>query len=136
MLDLNSHVSVAQSIAPRTFDTDGTVDGSDVDLANFDAAVVLLEAGTWATDGSYAFNIQHADDDGAGSPDTYSDVAAADLDGSEITVTSASNDNVVAAVGYIGNKRWLRVQMTTSGNTSGTLEAAAHVVRGKGRKHT
>lgn len=136
MRDLNSRLSVAPSILPRNFNADGTVDGLDVDLANFDSAVVELVAGTWAVDGTYTFNIQEADDDGAGAPDTYANVAAADLDGTELAVTSASVDNTVAQIGYKGNKRWLRVQMITAANTSGTFDASASVIRGNGRKLT
>lgn len=136
MLDLNSHISVAQSLAPRQVDVDGTVNGTSVDLANFDAAAVVGNAGLWATDGSYLFAVEEADDDGTGSPGAFVAVAAADLDGAFVAVTATTNDSLSQQVGYIGNKRHIRATITTSGNVSGTLQVSADVVRGKGRKLT
>ena len=134
MRDLNAHLSVVQSLAPQSVDADGSVDGADVDLANFDSAVAIGNAGLWATDGSYIFVLQHADDDGTGAPDTYADVPAASVDGAFTAVTATTNDNVAQQVGYLGNKRWLRVRLTTSGNTSGTFVGGAVIARGNGRK--
>ena len=133
MLDMNAHLSVAQSLRPQEVNADGTVNGENVDLANYDAAVVVIDAGAWATDGTNTFVVEEADDDGTGAPDTYAAVADADLDGTEPVVDGATDDDQIYTIGYIGGKRWLRVSVVTTANTSGTFQLAASVIRGKGR---
>jgi len=130
MLDLNSHISVAQTLAPAVHAA--TANGADVDLANYDAAVLVFDVGV-VTANDLVLTVQEADDDGAGAPDTYANVAAANLDGTIPTLTTAT-DEAVTTVGYIGNKRWIRAVVTDGGTGSASFGVA--VVRGKGRKHT
>lgn len=129
MLDLKAHISPAQTLRPAARTADAN--GENVDLANFDAAVVVIDVGTW-TDGTHTFEVQEADDDGSGSPDTWAAVADADLDGSEPVVDGAADDDQIYEIGYIGGKRWLRVVVTVASATTGAVYAAT-VVRGKGR---
>lgn len=131
MLDLNSHIDVEQDLAVTELDTDGTTDGGGVDLAGYDAAVVVVTAGTWATDGTYTPKVQESADDS-----TYTDVDEDDLDGSFAAISSAATDNLVQQVGYHGNSRYIRVRFTTASNTSGTLPVASAVIRSKARKLT
>jgi len=131
---LEQHISVAQSLRPQEVNADATVTGEDVDLAGYDAATVVIDVGAWATDGTNTFEVQEADDDGAGSPDTYAAVAAADLNGTEPVVDGATDDDQIYQLEYIGGKRWIRVVVVTTANTSGTLQLAASVARGKARK--
>lgn len=130
MLDLKSHIAPAQSIAPAAYTA--TTNGADVDLANYDAAVFVVDVGVVTAD-DLVLTFQEADDDGAGAPDSYADVAAADLDGSIPTLTTAT-DETIATVGYIGNKRWVRAVVTDSGTGDGIVSVT--VIRGKGRKLT
>ncbi|WP_409469066.1 hypothetical protein [Streptomyces sp. HC307] len=106
--------------------TNGTVNGTGVDLhENKDAsrsAMLIVHSGT-ITDGSHAVTLQESDDNS-----TFTNVAAADLQGSNPTVTSTDDDKIYE-VGYVGSKRYLRASVTTSGaTTGGTLGAA--IVRG------
>ncbi|MFF0867635.1 Bbp16 family capsid cement protein [Nonomuraea sp. NPDC003560] len=120
-------ISVAVSLpaAART----ATANGTGVDLNGYNAAAVVITSGT-VTDGSvYTFEVQESDDNA-----TFTAVADADLIGTEPTLSSA-DDNVVREVGYKGNKRYIRVALTTvTGATTGGLFAAI-VVRGKPRKY-
>lgn len=127
--DIKNHISPAQSLRPAAHTAD--TDGADVDLANFDAACVVIDLGAW-TDGTHTFEVQHADDDGTGSPDTYAAVADADLDGTEPVVDAADEDDTVHEIGYHGIKRWLRVSVTVAAATTGAVYGAS-VVRGRGR---
>lgn len=120
--DIKNQVSVAQSIAPGNH-TSGDSTGSGVDLANFDAAVVVLDVGT-VSDGAFSIEVQDAADDGSGSPDTWEAVADDDLDGSEPGTLSA---DTVTEIGYHGRRRHLRVVATDGG--TGNADFGASVVR-------
>lgn len=128
--DIKNHINVAQTLRPAA--RTASANGLDVDLANFDAATVIIDAGTW-TDGSHTFEVQHADDNGSGAPDTYAAVDAADLDGTEPVVDGATDDDQIYEIGYRGIKRWLRVIVTVAGAPATGAVYAATVVRGKGR---
>lgn len=123
--DIANHVSVAQTITPGAFTSTQT--GSGVDLANFDAAAVVIDVGA-VSDGAFSFEVQHAEDDGTGSPDTWEAVADDDLDGSEPGSISA---NTVTTIGYHGIRRHLRVVATDGG--TGDASFGASVLRAKGR---
>ena len=130
MRDLNSHIDAVQSLAPAA--RTGNANGSAVDLANYDGAVVVIDAGAW-TDGTHTFQVEEAPDDGTGSPGTFTAVADADLDGTEPVVSDANSDGQIYKIGYHGNKRWLRVTVAVSGATNGAVYGAS-IVRGFARK--
>ncbi|WP_432193805.1 hypothetical protein [Streptomyces sp. bgisy027] len=123
--DIKNHLSIVQTIEPANYQATET--GTDVDLAGFDAAAVVITVGA-ATDTGFSFEVQEADDDGTGAPDTYAAVAAADLDGTEPATAVAA---AVTVLGYHGIKRWLRVVATDTG--TGNADFGVAVVRGKGR---
>jgi hypothetical protein len=76
-------------------------------------ALLAIVAGLW-TDGTHTFKVQEADDDGAGAPDTWGDVAAADLQGTAPVIDGLDDDNTVHLVEYIGEKEWVRVVNTVT----------------------
>ncbi|WP_318203022.1 hypothetical protein [Streptomyces sp. SCL15-4] len=96
--------------------TNGTVNGTSVDLhENKDAsrsAMLIVHTGT-ITDGTHAVVLQESDDNS-----TWSTVAAADLQGSALSIAS-TDDDTVFELGYKGSKRYLRASVTTSSATSG-----------------
>jgi hypothetical protein len=109
--------TAAKSVLPllRT----ATVNGSSVDLRDCDGALVLLEIGT-ITDGTFTPKLEESTNDS-----DWTDVAAADLDGSFTAATSAADDTV-QLVGYKGNTRYIRVTYTVTGapGTGGTVGAS------------
>lgn len=98
----------------------GTANGTTVDRADaspapvdmFQSIMFAIITGT-ITDGSHAFAVE-ASDDGT----TWAAVPAAELRGS-VPTAEAVDDNKVYDVGYDGPKRFVRVNCTTSGATSG-----------------
>lgn len=125
-LDIVRDLAAAQTIAPSTYSTDQT--GSSVDLQNFHAAAVLIDAGAH-TDGTHDFTVEESDDDS-----TWNDVASSDLIGSTPTIDgSSSNASQIHEVGYVGTKRHIRVTTTTSGTTTGAAYGVL-VVRSHARK--
>lgn len=99
-----------------------------IDLQGFNGALVQVFSGT-ITDGTlYTFELTHGDEsdlsDGAAVPDD-------DLLGTEPEFAAATDDDTVKEFGYIGSKRYLRVDLKTvtgSPSTGGIFGAA--VVKG------
>ncbi len=115
---LSSRISVAQTLVPAVRTASAT--GAGVDLAGYHAAAVYIVAGT-VTDGTHTPVVQESDDNV-----TFTNVAAEDLQGSLANIAS----NTVQEIGYIGNKRYIRVNVTVSGATTGGVYGA-FVVRGR-----
>lgn len=115
---LSSRISVAQSLVPAARTANAT--GTGIDLAGYHAAAIYIVAGT-ITDGTHTPIVQESDDNV-----TYTDVAAEKLQSALANITS----NSVQEVGYIGNKRYIRINATVAGATTGGVYAA-FVVRGR-----
>lgn len=121
----DAHNSVEQKVALaiQAITTDTTTAGAILDLANVEAIEFLIAAGV-LTDGAYAVLIEHGNDSG------LSDAAAvadAQLLGTELLAGFAlTDDNKVSRIGYIGNKRFVRLSIVSSSTTTGgTLGAVA-----------
>ncbi len=118
-----------RSVSPAAR-VNGTATGSTVDRtlsggggANewHQSAMVVVQTGT-ITDGSHAVSVEHSDDGAA-----WSAAPATDLQGSAPTILAADDDRVFE-VGYIGNKRYLRVVVVTTGATTGGIFGAVIVL--------
>lgn len=120
--DIKNNVLVVHSLSPAAR-TDGTVNGTKADLRGYESAMVLFHVGA-RTDGSHALKVTESSDDS-----TYTEVAAADLHGSLTAVAGAGQQNAVQAVGYIGNKPYIKAQIVTTGSTSGAIIGAT-IIKG------
>lgn len=120
-VDLYNNLSVVTTLAPAARTASGN--GSTVDLQGYEGAMIQAVVGT-ITDGTHSLTVQESDD---GS--TWSDVAASDLQGSFANLASDTNQKV----GYLGTKRYIRVNATVSGATTGGVYAVV-VVRSNPRK--
>jgi hypothetical protein len=122
--DLKAHITPVSSL--RAASRAGAVNGASVDIANYDAAVVVIDAGAMNNaDNIITFEIQDSNDNAAWAP-----VAAGFLDGAQPVINAA---NQVVEVGYHGIKRYLRVAITAVAGTGPTLICSAIVVCGKPR---
>lgn len=122
MLGVTKNVSAAASLGPAARTADAT--GTGVDLAGFERALILIASGT-ITDGTHTVEIQESDDN-----TTFTAVADADLDGTE----AAINDDEIVELGYLGNKRYIRVFVDVAGATTGGVYSATVVRMGPARK--
>lgn len=120
--DLKNNIDVLTSLDPKAYTS--STNGASADLRGFESAVVAFVVGT-VTDGTHTPKVQEAPDDGSGSPGTFTDVAAADLQGTFANLADDTNQRV----GYIGGQRHLRAVLTVSGASTGA-EVAAVVIRG------
>lgn len=122
MRDMKSNQDVVQSLAPAS--QTAAVNGTGVDLRGYDAAMVTINAGAaGGTSPSFTFEVQESDDNSA-----FTAVADADLQGTEPVITAAQ---AAVRIGYIGNKRYIRVAITAASGTSPTLLCSANVHRGR-----
>lgn len=98
-----------------------------IDLQGFEGALIIVESGDITDGDAYTFELKEGNDSG------LSDAAAvadADLLGSE-PVFATTDDNKVKSFGYIGSKRYIRVDLkscTGSPSTGGYFTAL--VVKG------
>lgn len=117
MKDIKNNVGVVKTINPAAYNTAQT--GASADLSGYDAAMAVMHCGA-ITDGTHTPKLQESDDNS-----TFTDVAAADLDGSFAAMTA----NTIQRVGYVGAKRYIRVYVTSSGTTGAVYGAV--IVLGK-----
>lgn len=119
--DINKETVVVSSIGPVAALT-ATTTGASVDLAGFRSASVVLHVGV-ATDGTFVPTLEESDDNSS-----FTEVAAANLSGSFASIT-ASTDELVQEVGYLGSKRYIRVVLTETVASAGALISAL-VIKG------
>ena len=128
--DLSNNLDVVRAILAQTIDSSNLVSGN-LDLAGASSAAILIEFGDIAEMGASPegaakidVHLEHADDDGTGSPGTYADVVKADTTGALASFTgglvlSPVSDLVPVKVGYIGGKRFARVTLEPTGLSTG-----------------
>lgn len=120
MRDLKNNMDAQESIAPllRT----ASVNGSGIDLGDFDGAMAVFHSEAAITDGDHTPKLQESDDNSA-----WSDVAAADQEGALVDFSS-SNEGI-QRVGYKGAKRYVRAVITAANTTTGGIIGCT-IIRG------
>lgn len=131
MRDLYSNLAFSVGIAAAANSADAN--GSNIDMQGYDSLMLIANVGvegdTLGPSDDINLEVEHADDDGTGSPDTWSDVADADLLNSVTGANTGTFAHIDAdaeipamfATGYIGGKRWVRVVVNVTGtHTNGT----------------
>lgn len=96
--------------------------GNIVDLADAEGAMLVLQTGTVTDAGTASgFTTKLQESDTTADAD-FTDVAAADLNGTELAVTDDADDSVaVGVIGYIGNKRYVRAVATGTTGTNAVI---------------
>lgn len=122
MRDLSSNIGPAVSVAPDG-DRTASVNGSGVDLRDYDAAAVLFYFGT-VTDGGWTPSVEESDNNS-----DFTAVAAADLVGALSAVDDTGSDTIQKA-SYVGSKRYIRAVVTESTASTTGAKFSALVVRG------
>jgi hypothetical protein len=126
--DLKNNLTPLSALPPASRNGNAATNGTDIDRTQaglgFEALVFYVHTGA-RTDGSVAFKLQEADDNGSGAAGTYADVAAGDQIGTFAAFGAAGDQNkVLNEVAYIGTKRWVRLVSTQSGATTGAFWGA------------
>jgi len=123
MRDLHSNLTPKVALTPQAISTDTATNGEIVDLQGYQSVAFFLQSAT-LTDGTYTPSLV------AGDQSDLSDgvaVTAAELIGTIAAATfAATDDDAIKSIGYKGDKRYIRLVVTSAGTTSGgTLSACA-----------
>ena len=115
--------------------------GNTVDRQGFDSVALAASVGvsgdTLSGSVKIELEVEHAEDDGTGSPDTWEDCADTDLlnsvagtnPGTFAVIDDPAEDDLVYATGYIGDRRFVRVVANLTGtHTNGTPVSAVAVL--------
>ena len=133
MRDLHNNMSPVRCISPQAKTTIAATVGKVVDLKGYEGAEILISYGSiTATNATLTPVVKDGDATG-----TLASVADTYLLGTEANAgiaagtprTSNSNKNVTKRLGYIGNKRYLNVEVAST-VTAATI-ISVEVVRGR-----
>lgn len=121
LFDLHDNCEVALALAAQTIATDTTTNGAIIDTLGFHGLEFILQSAA-ITDGAYTVTLTHGDDSGLSDGAT---VSADDLLGS--IAFADTDDNAAKRIGYIGKKRYVRLNVVSTGTTTGGAFAATAV---------
>ena len=145
MKDLSNNISPAVSLpaAVRT----AAANGTGVDLQGYESATVLVDVGaegdTLSSSVHFEVSLEESDDNS-----TFTDVAQSSIIDRTIAsggiflkldgTTGGDPDTTggIFRVGYVGNKRYIRVVLAKTGTHSNGTPIGAMVVRGSARHST
>lgn len=117
MKDMHNRLSVAVALDQSNITSDTTTAGNIIDRAGDESLEFVPFTGT-ITDGDYTVLVEHGDDSGlsdaAAVPDTQ-------LLGTEAgaSFTADTDDDSVSKIGYVGDKRYVRVSIVSTNTTTG-----------------
>lgn len=132
MKDLHNNIDIVSVLDPVV--VSATATHTDIDLAGFNSAELMIWLGTDAGSGlgdsnKLTFTLYDSNDG-----ETYAVVETADMlgvtpsSGVILTVDSTDEDNTLYHFGYVGGKRYLQLVVTETGNVSCPM--AIGVVKG------
>jgi hypothetical protein len=127
MRDLHNHIAVQRAISPVSV-ADNTAQVSQIiDRRGYQALEFVINVGSLA-DADATFTVLVEDGDNSALSDNAA-VADAELLGTEAAASFIfSDDNAVRKIGYVGNKRYVRLTITPAANASAALLAAVAVL--------
>ena len=145
MKDLSNNISPAVRLAAAV--RRAAANGTGVDLQGYESATVLVDVGaegdTLSSSVHFEVSLEESDDNS-----TFTDVAQASIiDGTiasggiflKLDGTAGGNPDSTGGifrVGYVGNKRYIRVVLAKTGTHSNGTPIGAMVVRGSARHST
>lgn len=136
MRDLANSIAAVATVVPAVYDADAT--GVTVDLAGFESATVVANVGvegiTLSTTDKIELVLQHSDDDSTWTAVAQSEVVEGTVS-SGVFFTADGNADIpaVATIGYIGGKRYVRVNADFSGTHGTGTPMGAVIVKGHPR---
>ena len=126
--DLYNHMEQASAFDFAVISSDTTTTGNIIDTTGFNSITFLLAASAY-TDGAYAMTLTEGDDSG------LSDGATVE---SKFIIGDASTISVGAAntpkrLGYVGKKRYVRLNIVSTATTTGATLGAT-VIKGHAKE--
>jgi hypothetical protein len=125
MRDITNNIHVARAISGGAAGTDNTAIVSQIiDRRGFDALAFLINIGA-NTDADVTFAVLIEDGDASNLSDAAA-VVDEQLTGTELLAGfQFDDDNEVRKIGYVGDKRYVRMTITPTGNNSGNIYVSA-----------
>lgn len=114
--DLTDRVNFSEALqrSQRT----GSPTSTSVDVGSSEAQMLVLEVSSY-TDGTHKFQFEESDQSGSG----FSQVASNLKSGDSVPTVSGTGDTGTYRLGYLGNSRYLRLNTTSGGGTTGATYA-------------
>ena len=123
-IDQKTVLKPISALDTPTITSDTTTSGNIIDTLGFEAVTLVFQAGAIAA-GVATPTFTEGDDSGLSDGAA---VATTDLLGTVADVTfAATDDNDVKWIGYRGDKRFLKVDIDTTGTTTSTVIGVAAV---------
>ena len=122
MRDMKSKVEAREALASQTINTDTTTAGAIIDTLGFGEVLFGLQSAT-ITLGTATPLIEHGD-----ASDLADAAAVADsmLNGTEAGAQLiVTDDNAIKTVGYVGDKRYVRLSVVSTASCNGVFSAFA-----------
>lgn len=125
--DIFSLTKAVAAVTPRRLTDDTVVTGATIDRSGFDSLEFVIATGTLADAGaSFAVTVEHDNDSAMG---IASNPAASELVGTPAGASfTEASDGVIRRIGYIGDKRYVRIKITPTGNASSADVAAVAIL--------
>ena len=119
--ELYSTTAPVVALNTSAISSDTTTNGVIIDTAGYESILFVIQSGTLA-DGTYTPLIQEGNDSGLSDA---ASVADGDLTNTEASVAfAATDDNAVKSIAYVGDKRYVRLNIVSASTSSGgTLSA-------------
>lgn len=126
--DLHNHINLKRGISPAAAATDNTAFVSQiVDTRGYGSVEFAILTGSLA-DADATFTVLVEDGDAANLSDAAA-VADAELLGTEALASfTFSDDDKVFKIGYVGNKRYVRVTVTPANNTGNAFVSGVWIL--------
>lgn len=134
MKDLHNNIKVVRAIEPKAVGTTGAANGSlspAIDLQGYNSCEFVISHGTAGATGDTTGVIIYECATVSGS---YTSVADGDLLGTEAAAglpveatarTSGVGKNITTKLGYVGNKRFVKIRLYGLGHATGIVAANA-----------
>lgn len=125
MATFDMHSDVFAKVAKNTaaIASSTTTAGNIIDTNGYEGLEFILQSGAW-TDGTYTPLIEESDDAGMSGSNAVDDD---DLIGLEADAAIGAA-NTVKRIGYVGDKRYVRLSIVSTGVTSGATIGATAIL--------
>lgn len=128
--DLMNNIHPVPLIAPVAARTDNTaIVSAIIDTRGYESCTLVLVTGT-NTDADATFAVLVEDGDNASLTDNAAVVDAQLLGTEALAGFTFADDVECRKIGYVGNKRYVRMTVTPSGNDSGNIFIAGVAILG------
>ncbi|SCW34090.1 hypothetical protein [Ancylobacter rudongensis] len=139
MRDIISNIAVVEAVPPAAYGADNTP--SAIDIKGFDAAMLAIHVGiggiSFNGTNKIEFKLTHSDDDATYTAVTIDDVqglASVGAGGIVKALVAAHAAPSITRVGYVGNKRFLKLLADFSGTHGTATPLSATVIKGHARE--